>query len=96
MRLLGLGVPAILVVPPVALKVGDATCVVLGAIAVPLLMAPPDGVRPAVGEVALVVLGPDKLKLEPVVFVTSTPRITMYLPLYLDGLLAKSAMSTTN
>ena len=82
----------------VALALRVTGCEAAGAagIAVPPVMAPPLGLIPLVGVCEEVVRGPLKLMVTPVVLVIFTLRNTMVLPLYLEGLAAKSATSTTN
>lgn len=68
----------------------------IGAVGLPALIGAALGLKAPVGLLGLRVRGPLRVMVFPVVFVTKTPRNTIYLPLYLDGLLAKSTKSTTN
>jgi hypothetical protein len=69
---------------------------IVGAVGLPAFIVAALGLKAPVGLLGFRVRGPLRAIVFPVVFVTKTPRNTIYLPLYLDGLLAKSTKSTTN
>ncbi len=69
---------------------------IVGVVGLPAFIVAELGFKAPVGLLGFKVRGPLKAIVFPVVFVTKTPRKTIYLPLYLDGLLAKSTKSTTN